>query len=221
MIEITTIGAGGGSIAHVDKGGLLQVGPESAGSRPGPACYGAGGERPTLTDANVVLGRINAERPIGGGRARLDVEAAKAAIVEHVGDAAGPRRRRGRGGDRSRRQRAHGRRDPARLDRARPRSRTIFALMPFGGGGALHAGALIGEVGLVACDRAALSRHHQRARLRDRGSAARSGADRQSDARRARRCGAGRAAWSTTGARSRKPWSKRAGVRGRAGRREL
>ncbi len=85
MIEITTIGAGGGSIAHVDKGGLLQVGPESAGSVPGPVCYGQGNTRPTLTDANVVLGRINAERPIGGKLARLDVESAKAAIAEHVG----------------------------------------------------------------------------------------------------------------------------------------
>jgi len=66
MIEINTIGAGGGSIAHVDAGGLLAVGPESAGSRPGPVCYGQGGLRPTLTDANVALGRINAERPIGG-----------------------------------------------------------------------------------------------------------------------------------------------------------
>ena len=63
MIEITTIGAGGGSIASVDRGGLLQVGPESAGSVPGPACYGAGNTRPTLTDAQVVLGRINACAP--------------------------------------------------------------------------------------------------------------------------------------------------------------
>ncbi|MHA1553441.1 MAG: hydantoinase/oxoprolinase family protein, partial [Alphaproteobacteria bacterium] len=59
MIEITTIGAGGGSIASVDRGGLLEVGPESAGSDPGPVCYGFGNERPTVTDANVVLGRIN------------------------------------------------------------------------------------------------------------------------------------------------------------------
>ena len=94
MIEITTIGAGGGSIAHVDKGGLLQVGPESAGSRPGPVCYGQGGERPTLTDANVVLGRINAERPIGGGQARLDVEAAQGRDPEACRRAAGPGRRR-------------------------------------------------------------------------------------------------------------------------------
>ena len=52
--------------ASVDSGGLLQVGPESAGSVPGPACYGAGNTRPTLTDAQVVLGRINAARPLGG-----------------------------------------------------------------------------------------------------------------------------------------------------------
>ena len=82
MIEITTIGAGGGSIAAVDRGGLLQVGPESAGSVPGPACYGQGNERPTLTDAHVVLGRINAARPIGGKLAQLDVEAAKRAILD-------------------------------------------------------------------------------------------------------------------------------------------
>src|SRR3954471_7260269 len=85
MIEITTIGAGGGSIASVDRGGLLQVGPESAGSVPGPACYGQGNQRPTLTDAQVVLGRINASRPLGGELKALDVEAAKRAIAEHVG----------------------------------------------------------------------------------------------------------------------------------------
>ncbi len=79
MIEITTIGAGGGSIAGVDAGGILQVGPESAGSDPGPACYGLGNERPTVTDANLVLGRINPDRPIGGKLGRLDVEAAREA----------------------------------------------------------------------------------------------------------------------------------------------
>jgi len=84
MIEMSTIGAGGGSIAWVDRGGLLRIGPESAGGVPGPACYGNGNLRPTVTDANVVLGRIDAERPIGG-RARLDVEAARRAIDEHVG----------------------------------------------------------------------------------------------------------------------------------------
>src|SRR5690606_2907308 len=80
MIEITTIGAGGGSIASVDKSGLLKVGPESAGSDPGPVCYGIGSTAPTVTDANLVLGRINPDRPIGGKLARLDVGAAREAI---------------------------------------------------------------------------------------------------------------------------------------------
>ncbi|MGW4127260.1 hydantoinase/oxoprolinase family protein [Amycolatopsis japonica] len=65
MIDITTIAAGGGSIASLDRAGILQVGPESAGSTPGPACYGRGGVSPTVTDANVVLGRIAAEQRLG------------------------------------------------------------------------------------------------------------------------------------------------------------
>ncbi|MEO1601726.1 MAG: hydantoinase/oxoprolinase family protein, partial [Pseudomonadota bacterium] len=84
MIEITTIGAGGGSIAALDASGLLTVGPESAGSDPGPVCYGLGNTRPTVTDANLVLGRINPDRPIGGALERLDVEAARAAIATEI-----------------------------------------------------------------------------------------------------------------------------------------
>lgn len=149
MIEISTIGAGGGSIAHVDAGGLLQVGPESAGSRPGPVAYGQGNTRPTLTDANVVLGRINAERPIGGKLARLDVEAAKDAIARHVAEPLGldpmqaaeaiVRVANGKMAGAIRLvsiERGH---DPGR-----------FAAVPFGGGGALHVGALIKDVGLKA-----------------------------------------------------------------------
>ncbi|MCK4708571.1 MAG: hydantoinase/oxoprolinase family protein, partial [Gammaproteobacteria bacterium] len=66
MVDMHTIGAGGGSIARVDAGGMLLVGPESAGASPGPACYGNGGELATVTDANVVLGRIPAEQSLGG-----------------------------------------------------------------------------------------------------------------------------------------------------------
>ena len=62
-VDVTTIGAGGGSIAHVDDGGVLRVGPRSAGARPGPACYGQGGTEPTVTDANVVLGRLGGPNP--------------------------------------------------------------------------------------------------------------------------------------------------------------
>src|SRR5256885_3393441 len=147
MVEITTIGAGGGSIAWVDRGGLLQVGPESAGSAPGPVCYGQGNTRPTLTDAQVVLGRINAQRPLGGELKSLDAEAAKRAIVEHVGtplglavdDAAA----------------AIVRVADARMAGAirlvsieRGHDPQKFVAMPFGGGGALHVGALIREIGV-------------------------------------------------------------------------
>jgi N-methylhydantoinase A len=86
-IDIHTLGAGGGSIARVDDGGILHVGPESAGADPGPACYGKGGVAATVTDANVVLGFLDPENFLGG-RARLDVGAAERAvgqIARHLG----------------------------------------------------------------------------------------------------------------------------------------
>jgi len=79
MVDMHTIGAGGGSLASVDAGGLLQVGPESAGASPGPACYGQGGSQATVTDANLVLGRLQADAFLGG-EMTLDVEAAKQAV---------------------------------------------------------------------------------------------------------------------------------------------
>jgi N-methylhydantoinase A len=85
MVDMHTIGAGGGSIARVDAGGLLLVGPESAGASPGPACYGKGGMCPTVTDANVVLGRLLPEAFLGGGM-QLD----KAAAIEAVSTVAEP-----------------------------------------------------------------------------------------------------------------------------------
>jgi N-methylhydantoinase A len=81
--DVVTIGAGGGSIARVDEGGLLKVGPESAGASPGPACYAAGGEKPTVTDAMLVLGYLG-ERSLLGGRMRIDARAAARAIEDHV-----------------------------------------------------------------------------------------------------------------------------------------
>ncbi len=147
MIEITTIGAGGGSIAYVDNSGLLQVGPKSAGSDPGPVCYGFGNIHPTVTDANLVLGRIDPERPIGGKLEKLDIAAARRAVDAEVAqplgltieDAA----------------EAILRIANAKMAGAirlvsieRGHDPTKFAAMPFGGGGALHAGALIKEVGL-------------------------------------------------------------------------
>jgi N-methylhydantoinase A len=147
MIEITTIGAGGGSIAHVDRGGLLSVGPESAGSRPGPVAYDQGNTRPTLTDANVVLGRINAERPIGGALSRLNVDAARAAILAHVGV---PLRLGAEAAAEAIVRVANARMAGAirLVSVERGHDPTRFTALPFGGGGALHVGALIKEVGL-------------------------------------------------------------------------
>ncbi|QLK24334.1 hydantoinase/oxoprolinase family protein [Natrinema zhouii] len=87
MVDVNTVGAGGGSIAWVDSGGALRVGPESSGAQPGPACYGRGGTRPTVTDANVVLGYIGPETALGG-EMTLDVAAARDAL-ERLADEAG------------------------------------------------------------------------------------------------------------------------------------
>ncbi len=83
MIDIHTIGAGGGSIAWIDPGGSLHVGPQSAGANPGPVCYRLGGKEPTVTDANLVLGRLDPDYYLGGEMS-LDVEAAKQAILKKV-----------------------------------------------------------------------------------------------------------------------------------------
>ncbi|MDO9708072.1 hydantoinase/oxoprolinase family protein [Paracraurococcus lichenis] len=79
-LDIVTLGAGGGSIAHLGPGGTLQVGPQSAGAVPGPACYGQGGTAPTVTDANLVLGYLDADNFLGGAR-RLDLAAARQAVA--------------------------------------------------------------------------------------------------------------------------------------------
>ncbi|HIA82233.1 MAG TPA: hydantoinase/oxoprolinase family protein [Rhodospirillales bacterium] len=147
MIEITTIGAGGGSIAWVDRGGMLQIGPESAGSDPGPVCYSLGNDRPTVTDANVVLGRINADKPIGGKIGGLDVDAAKTAISEHI---AQPLDIEIMAAAEAIIQVTNARMAGAirLVSVERGHDPEKFIAMPFGGGGALHAGALIKEVGL-------------------------------------------------------------------------
>ena len=87
MVDVQSVGAGGGSIARVRQGALL-VGPESAGSTPGPVCYGRGGDRPTVTDADAVLGYLPADG-FAGGRMSLDVDAARAAIERDVADPLG------------------------------------------------------------------------------------------------------------------------------------
>lgn len=83
MVDVHTIGAGGGSIAWIDEGGALRVGPRSAGAAPGPVCYGRGGSEPTVTDANVVLGYVDPKTFLGG-RMPLDADAARAAIATKI-----------------------------------------------------------------------------------------------------------------------------------------
>ena len=149
MIEMTTIGAGGGSIAHIDETGLLDIGPQSAGSDPGPVCYGLGNDRPTVTDANLVLGRIDARNPIGDKLTRLDSEAAAAAIDTHI---AGPLgisvEEAAEAIIRVANAKMAGAIRLISIERGHDPKR--FAAMPFGGGGALHAGALVREIGLAA-----------------------------------------------------------------------
>ena len=147
MIDVNTIGAGGGSIATVDGGGMLQVGPQSAGAVPGPVCFGRGGTQPTVADANAVLGRINASRPIGLKHLeRLDIDGARAAMGR-LGDLLGlgieetaeailtvvnhsmARRTRLLTVERGH--------DPRR-----------FAQVTFGGAGPLHGAAIMREVGI-------------------------------------------------------------------------
>ncbi|MDE2699792.1 MAG: hydantoinase/oxoprolinase family protein, partial [Gemmatimonadota bacterium] len=88
VIDLVEIGAGGGSIAWIDPGGVLRVGPHSAGADPGPVCYGKGGDDPTITDANLVLGRLNPDYFLGGEIA-LDAEAARLAIQQKCADSLG------------------------------------------------------------------------------------------------------------------------------------
>lgn len=157
MLDIHTVGAGGGSIARVDEGGLLRVGPESAGADPGPACYGRG-EAATVTDAHVVLGRISADQLVGG-EMHLDTERA-AAAVKAIGKglgtgvdaaAAGIVRVANAGTERAIRvvsvERGYDPRD--------------FVLLAFGGCGGLHACEMAEELGmrtvLVPAEAGALS----------------------------------------------------------------
>lgn len=146
MVDVHTIGAGGGSIARIDAGGLLRVGPESAGATPGPICYGRGGTEPTITDANLALGRLNDQRLLAvegapdlaeirriigekiGAPLDLDWENAAAAILRIADD------------------RMAGAVRMVSLSRGHdPRD---FALFAFGGAGPLHAGAIARELGI-------------------------------------------------------------------------
>ena len=145
-IDIAEVGAGGGSLAGIDRGGLLTVGPHSAGAVPGPACYGLGNERPTVTDANLVLGFIN-PHALAGGRLAIDGSLSERAVATHVAKPLGL----------SLEEAAHGIRAVANAAMARairavtvergrdPRDLTLVA---FGGNGGIHATELARDLGI-------------------------------------------------------------------------
>lgn len=146
MVDVHTVGAGGGSIARVNVGGILQVGPESAGSKPGPICYGRGGELPTITDANLVLGRLDPNKLLSvDNRISLDYVAER--ILKHIGEPLGL--------DAYAAAAAIlrvGNQNMANAIRlvslARGYDPRDFALFGFGGAGPLHSAALARELGI-------------------------------------------------------------------------
>jgi N-methylhydantoinase A len=129
--DIHTVGAGGGSIARVDEGGALRVGPESAGALPGPICYGRGGTKPTVTDANLALGRIDPSRFLGG-RMVLSPVSMTRTFAEGVIEVAN----------------ANMERALRRVSVERGHDPADFWLLAFGGAGPLHACALAGRLGM-------------------------------------------------------------------------
>src|ERR1700722_6829456 len=151
-LDIHTVGAGGGSIAWRDAGGALRVGPASAGADPGPASYGRGGERATVTDANLVLGRLVANTPRAGG-VRLDLDAAERAVGALAGELGLERIACAEGIVRV--AEAEMRRALAVMTVERGIDPRRFALMPFGGAGPLHAASMAAELGIrrVLCPR--------------------------------------------------------------------
>ena len=146
MLDIHSVGAGGGSIGWIDAGGALRVGPHSAGARPGPACYGLGGAEPTVTDANLVLGRLGAESLLGGGMT-VDPEAARRAIHDRL---AGPLRIGVEAAAEGVIRVVNAAMTAAmrKLTVERGHDPREFALCPFGGAGPLHGAELAAELGI-------------------------------------------------------------------------
>ncbi|WP_198369615.1 hydantoinase/oxoprolinase family protein [Roseomonas rosulenta] len=146
MVDVRTVGAGGGSIAWIDRGGMLRVGPESAGSAPGPICYGRGGTRPTVTDANLLLGRLDPDALLATGR-RVAVEEVREAFAREIGNPLGMTpEQAAEAVIRLTNVLMAGAIRMVSLSRGHdPRD---FALFAFGGAGPLHAVALAREIGI-------------------------------------------------------------------------
>ena len=145
MVDVHTVGAGGGSIGWCDPGGALRVGPRSAGAVPGPACYGRGGTEPTVTDANLLLGHLDADAPLAGG-VELDRDAAERAVAALAGELS-----------LGARETAEGIRRVANAEMAAAvRVMTVergldprrLALLAFGGAGPMHGAAVAEELGM-------------------------------------------------------------------------
>jgi N-methylhydantoinase A len=146
MFGIHTIGAGGGSIARVDSGGVLRVGPQSAGAVPGPACYGRGGAEPTVTDANLTLGYLNPDATFGGS-VKLGVEAARRAIQTRIGEPLGLSLEEAAWGM-IRMINAHMTNGIRVVSVQQGHDPRDFALVAFGGNGAVHAGRQAEDLGI-------------------------------------------------------------------------
>jgi N-methylhydantoinase A len=153
MVDVHTVGAGGGSIGWRDPGGALRVGPRSAGAEPGPACYGRGGDEPTVTDANLLLGRLAADSKLAGGIA-LDLDAAREAVGALAASLGLDEMETAEGIVRVANQ------EMVRALRVVTVERGVdprrFALLPFGGAGPMHAAAIAAELGVdrILCPRA-------------------------------------------------------------------
>ena len=146
MVDVHTVGAGGGSIAWIDEGGALRVGPRSAGASPGPVCYGRGGTEPTVTDADLVLGYISPDYFLGG-RMKLDLDAARAAVEERIAKPLGIDTVEAASGifrivNNSMSNAIR------HVTVARGRDPRDFALCVFGGAGAIHAGEQAPDLGI-------------------------------------------------------------------------
>jgi len=146
MVDVRTIGSGGGSIAYVDDAGLLRVGPRSAGAEPGPICYGRGGIKPTITDANLVLGRLNSQGLLATAKA-VEIAGVQNIIARTIGDPLGLDAKEAAGAIlRIANDRMAGAIRMVSLAKGRdPRDFTLFA---FGGAGPLHATALARELSI-------------------------------------------------------------------------
>jgi N-methylhydantoinase A len=154
MVDVHTVGAGGGSIGWADAGGALRVGPQSAGARPGPACYGAGGEDATVTDANLWLGYLDADSTLPG-EMRLDLEAAEQALARLGGQLGMDVAETASGVVRIADQEMLGALRVVTVERGVDPRR--YALVAFGGAGPMHAARIAEEleIGRVLCPRAA------------------------------------------------------------------